>query len=70
MARRRKPRAGDVELTQEEQWQQHRGRCRGPAQWANYSDQELAAMHEKAKQLRDDGYGSDAEYQLWLYHQK
>ena len=70
MARRRKPRKGDVEVSQEEQWQQHRGRCRGPAQWQNYSDEELEAMQHQARLLRDEGYGSDAEYQLWLYSQK
>ena len=48
----------------------HRGRCRGPAQWANYSDEELTAMQHQARLLRDEGYGSDAEYQLWLYPQK
>ena len=49
---------------------QHRGCCRGPAQWANYSDEELAAMQHQARLLRDEGYSSDAEYQLWLYSQK
>ena len=66
MARRRKPRAGDVEVTQEEQWQQHRGRCRGPAQWQNYTNDELFEMHARAKRLREQGYGSDVEYQDWL----
>lgn len=70
MARRRKPRQGDVELTQEEQWQQHRGRCRGPAQWAKYSDKELAAMQHRAQLLRGEGYGSDDEYLVWLWQQK
>ena len=70
MARRRKPRKGDVELTEEEQWQQHRGRCRGPAQWEKYSDAELNEMHEKARQLREGGYGTDQEYLLWLWAQK
>ena len=49
---------------------QHRGCCRGPAQRANYSDEGLAAMQDQAQLLRDEGYGSDAEYQLWLYSQK
>lgn len=70
MARRRKTRQGDVEVTQEELWQQHRGRCRGPKWWANYSDEQLAAMHEKAKALREEGYGSDDEFLVWLWKQK
>ena len=36
----------------------------------NYSDEELEAMQHQARLLRDEGYGSDAEYQLWLYSQK
>lgn len=70
MARKKRQRQGDVELTQEELWQQHRGRCRGPAQWANYTDQELAAMHDKARRLREEGYGSDDEFLVWLWNQK
>lgn len=70
MARRRRPRKGDVEVSQEEQWQQHRGRCRGPAQWANYSDSELNKMHEKARQLGGGGYETDQQYLLLLYKQK
>ena len=49
---------------------QYRGRCRGPAQWAKYSDKELAEMHDKARQLREGGYESDQQYLLWLYQQK
>ena len=49
---------------------QHRGCCRGPAQWANYSDLELNEMHEKARQLREGGYETDQQYLLWLYKQK
>ena len=70
MARKRRSRKGDVELSQEEQWQQHRGRCRGAAQWQNYSDLELNEMHEKARQLREVGYETDQQYLLWLYKQK
>jgi predicted Zn-dependent protease len=50
----------------EEQVQELRQRCRGPRQWEGVSDSELNAMHERARRLRAEGYGSDSDYVSWL----
>ena len=50
---------------QEQQVADHRRRCRGPEWWQRYSPEELSELHRGSRELREQGYRSDAGYMAW-----
>ena len=70
MAKRRKPRQGDVETNAlaNARWSGYNEQQR--LQMQNHTAEEQQAAWERCSRVLDGGYQCDEQYLLWLYRQK